>query len=268
MGRWLLALMIIAYAAAITWRASPTSPPESTSATPQADIQPIALQVAHEATPWPAARFSAAPDLRAIDAHDEQHAVVGGALVDGDQVIHACLFRTADGGRTWAPLGPAHDGARFLAVHQAHGLLWAIGHEDERRGGALFTVRSEDNGRSWRSSAITTEPYPAHRMRQGELLFLDRDHGVLSGRFVEREGERALFVTADGGDSWSFAQARSAAADQRFDREHVATADGWSWRLRDGIIERRGPDDSWWIPTETQPMGAGPAGDLPYTAAR
>lgn len=270
MGRWVLVVMLLGYALALCWRqVLPTPDPvPPTVETPSSQSPSQASTIpARMAAAWPESAITLTPDLRTIDARGEHHALVGGALVDGDQVVHACLFHTADGGRSWLPLGPAHPGARILAVHQDAGTLWAVGHEDERGGGRLFTLRSRDHGRSWQRFTLDTDPYPGARMHAGDLLFLDPEHGVLSARFDARDGERALFVTRDGGRSWRFSRARSG-GEPAPDRSHVASADGWSWRLRDGIVERRGPDDSWWIPTRSQPMGAGPAGDLPYTAAR
>ncbi|MDA3962783.1 MAG: hypothetical protein PF961_18515 [Planctomycetota bacterium] len=240
--------LLLAYAAALSWRAPAPQLPEG---------QP--------ASAWPSPQAHWSTELICVDADNGQRAIVGGAVVDGGLVEHAALFTTADGGASWQAMGPALSGGRFLAIARQAKDIWAIGHDDDRHGGALFALRSTD-GMYWRRHLLDTTPFPGFALNHARLTVINPEHAVATGAFSSRPGERASFTTADGGRHWQFRLARSAPNFDR-DRESVTTASGWSWRLRDGIVERRGPGDDQWIPTRSQPLDGVAATDLsPYTA--
>lgn len=257
MARLVVFALIAAYIAALSWRA-----PAGTM--PPAPREAVAGDLAE---PWPTPDADWSIDLVGVDAADAETAVVAGAVVDGVHLAHAALFRTTDGGASWHTFGPAIPYARFLAVHRDGDEHWIVGHDTADLGGALFTLRSHDS-RHWQRLPLPTYPYPQRRLTHARITVIDPDHAVITGAFNGEPGDRAAYVTDDGGQHWTFSRARSAPRFDR-DREAITTRTGWSWRLRDGIVERRGPDGQQWIPTRAQPFDGVSTREVPpFTAHR
>jgi len=118
------------------------------------------------------------------------------------------LYRTGDGGRSWAPLSiPVSGRISFLDATAG----WATG------GGTRWTsdqlLRTHDGGGSWQAeSLVFPEPYNGplgleYSWYQEPVFFSDVS-GVLPVRFDEPQGAGkaiGFYTTRDGGGSWSLA---------------------------------------------------------------
>jgi hypothetical protein len=170
-----------------------------------------------------------------------QEAIRGRALVAGQALflfaeIHLCggdpqlpfaqVLVSADAGATWQKRGPALPGSEFLFARAAGDSVWAAG-EHTAEGGAVDPF-------------LVTPDGTAHVIAEGPGELADVAAGtgdVLTAR-VRRtgpHGEKApggtqLYVSHDGGRSWSPAGARDRAGGQRFAR---VTARSGNWRLQD-----------------------------------
>ncbi len=140
--------------------------------------------------------------IRALGFIDEQRGVLGNVgpgyypgVTDPEP-----LYVTDDGGASWrAPqiTGPRPTGICGIHVLPRRG--GALVHAAGRVGGPAFFLRSEDLGRTWRSSDLT-----AHTAMIFDVLFLDERIGFLCGGTSAQAPEcRPLVLkTTDGGATW------------------------------------------------------------------
>ena len=87
--------------------------------------------------------------------------------------------RTSDGGKTWSSTGPVNDGKTIAAIQPSllvHTLshLQAVGRTKQHR---VFTIDSEDGGRTWGPMTLTDLPNPnsgtdAVTLRDGRFLLV------------------------------------------------------------------------------------------------
>ena len=118
------------------------------------------------------------------------------------------LYRTSDGGQSWAPLSiPVSGRISFLDATAG----WATG------GGTRWSsdqlLRTHDGGVSWQAASLVfPEPYDGSLGLEyswyQEPVFLSDASGVLPVRFDEPQGAGkaiGFYTTRDGGGSWSLA---------------------------------------------------------------
>jgi photosystem II stability/assembly factor-like uncharacterized protein len=105
------------------------------------------------------------------------------------------ILRTADGGRTWASVGPPAAAAlqfRDIEAFDArHAVALTIGEGTDSR---VFTT--SDGGGSWSETFRNDDPAAFYDC----LTFLDRRHGLALSDPVG--GKFRILATADGGRSW------------------------------------------------------------------
>lgn len=261
MRRCLLILAVLTAAlAAALWvlpagdDPSATAPAAPTAVSAPAEPAAVATRSRPVDAEWPVAPAGAAPDLTCVYATDDRHAVVGGAVAIDGFTLHACLFRTADGGESWAPVGPALEGSVFLAVHaDGRGGLWAVArNEDDDR---VHVASSRDDGRTWRRSEVAVPGGAGRHLSAARIAFTSPEQGVLVARFAEEPARQTWLATRDGGATWRLSHVDGPAGALHADAPPlVATPDGWSWRLNDGHVERLAPDARVWEQTFGQPI--------------
>lgn len=110
------------------------------------------------------------------------------------------LYRTRDGGRTWAAVteirGPYPKGICNFQVMPDGRTIWASG----RVGGPSFLVVSRDGGETWESREMT-----AQIPMLIDVHFVDAQRGYLVGGTAAdpRRSRTLLLATADGGQTWT-----------------------------------------------------------------
>ena len=120
------------------------------------------------------AHWVALPSPAILDLVDVDFLGASGLVAGGFQVL-----RTDDGGATWFPLAPAGVGA-IRACELLSPLTVLVA-------GQLL-ARSNDGGQTWEGLVIGSV--------NANLSFADADHGAFASNYN-------LFVTSDGGDTWS-----------------------------------------------------------------
>jgi hypothetical protein len=154
------------------------------------------------------------------------------------QLPVAQMLMSADGGASWQKRGPALSGSEFLFARTSGGSIWAAG-EHTAEGGAVdpflvtpdgaVHVIAEGPGELVDVAAGTGDELTAHVRRTGP-------HGE------KQPGGSRVYVSHDGGRTWSPAGARDRAGAQKFAR---VTARSGNWRLLDRAdggfdIQKRG----------------------------
>ncbi len=110
--------------------------------------------------------------------------------------------RSADGGKTWASTGPVNDGKTIAAIQssilihsQTH--LQAIGRTKQKR---IFTIASEDSGRTWGPMTLTDLPNPnsgtdAVPLRDGRFLLVYNP--------TTKDRHPLAVAVSKGGEAWT-----------------------------------------------------------------
>lgn len=136
------------------------------------------------------------------------------ALADGTLVLaYGCpppsyapcaggLARSADGGRTWRPVGPRGWAAQGVTAQGAGGLLALIISRAEPRGTGRV-VRSSDGGRTWRG--VGTTPGGAFDVLPGTLVALPWEPSLVVAGYGAGTLKAKVARSVDGGRHWSFA---------------------------------------------------------------
>jgi photosystem II stability/assembly factor-like uncharacterized protein len=149
--------------------------------------------------------------VRALGFMDESNGFMGNVGTDyfPDVTDTQPLYRTRDGGVTWAPVanvqGPTVKGICAIDVLKRSfidsGVLRerTIVHAAGRVGGPAFLMRSLDGGESWKTmdlSALTAMIL--------DVKFFDEMHGVIAGASdADTEKSHArIIATGDGGVTW------------------------------------------------------------------
>lgn len=139
------------------------------------------------------------------------------------------IIRTTDGGKKWQPVyrcrikaeinGLMRDAeCYFHSIHFPNpNVGYAIGPLPDKGGNLL--AKTEDGGATWTGWVVL----PGESSHEGALWFLDADNGVL------RSYEGKMFLTADGGKTWTGVSGQGEA------KSGIAFADGgvgWMMRYR------------------------------------
>jgi photosystem II stability/assembly factor-like uncharacterized protein len=142
---------------------------------------------------------------------------------------HSFLFRTSDGGATWARL-PDPPGAPRLAF-SSRTTGWSVVQGGPGIGGGLY--RTGDAGRSWRAVALAPPAAlrgTSVRLREPPTFKTPRD-GFLPVEFLREEQGRprilavGFYVTADAGATWTPRYVPLAEEDEQYGLLPLAAAD-------------------------------------------
>jgi len=182
-----------------------------------------------------------APDLRGASLRGLSVPHPGLAWVSGSA---GDLARTVDGGATWTRLevpGTEELDLRMLVAFDAY-TAWvgSAGPGDESR-----LWRTTDGGASWDQALANDDP-------QGfwdGLAFWDRSHGILVGdpTVDPATGRRCMtvFVTEDGGDSWSRVPADALPAPARTTDAEGELLDEYCFAASNRSIALGAPGQAW-----------------------
>jgi photosystem II stability/assembly factor-like uncharacterized protein len=160
---------------------------------------------------------------------DRRHGWVAVQTSSDTYSAHTFLFRTTDGGASWARL-PAPPAAPRLAF-SSRTSGWSVVQGGAGRPAGLY--RTDDAGRSWRGVALAPPPSlrgTSVQLREPPTFKSQRD-GFLPVEFVREEGGRprilaaGFFVTADGGATWTPRYVPLAEADEAYGLLPQAAAD-------------------------------------------
>ena len=131
---------------------------------------------------------------------DERH---GYALSRGPVVFR--LLRTEDGGRYWTDITPSGGTIQWGSLGLASGSTVLL--STTLRPGVFAVGRSDDGGRTWhRSLPFTDKGGQVVGQAAGAPALLDTRRGYVAVDEGAAAGSQAqaLYVTADGGQSWKF----------------------------------------------------------------
>ncbi|WP_080836298.1 WD40/YVTN/BNR-like repeat-containing protein [Cohnella massiliensis] len=252
------------------------------SASTPADAAKAASSASVSASNAPSGAETATPPrLTRVQFVDSGHGFAAGTA---EEDATSRLWRTADGGRTWASF-PIEEGMReatFSFADEKNG--WAIGPSECNQAGGdvlcgrMTILRTEDGGRSWRGQWTVADPRAGG---DAEIQAVDRDTAFVRVR-------SAIGKTTDGGKTWldasienaeeaapyhiSFADAATGYAVGRLGTEcpdpglvpsdRDADCRAAVWKTKDGgrswTLQRRAPKlGGEWTPAAVQFVDAG-----------
>lgn len=154
-------------------------------------------------------------DPVAIHAVSTRELIVTGSLTRKDGTPEGLILSTSDAGKTWRRLGvEVHDLRRvtFQDVFYADRLRgWVGGVRVDVQGRARPTVfRTEDGGNRWRETALVQDP-EAVVSEVHSLAFVSDTDGTVGVTMKDPKTgatRETLFITDDGGRSWTASQYR------------------------------------------------------------
>lgn len=154
-------------------------------------VAPADAQPRH-ALEWRTSVVDADQSFRGLDAVDRRTAWVSGGSLSGGA---GSVWRTTDGGDTWADVSPPGEGLQFRDVEARSArtaVVLAIG-----PGEASRVFRTEDGGRSWQETFRNTDAAAFYNC-------LDFYPGGRRGLAVSDpvDGRFRILSTEDGGRSW------------------------------------------------------------------
>ena len=167
----------------------------------------------------------------------------------------AGVFKTTDGGRSWAPMTERYFGGTVGAVQVAASnpdIVWVGGGESDIRGNAApgdGVWLTSDAGRTWKRITFFDVKNHVNRIRihptNPNIVWV----GVL-GHAFGRNDQRGVFKTTDGGKSWSLilkgANAFSGASDLSMDPNNprILYTTFWEAQRYPHKLNSGGPDSS------------------------
>ncbi len=116
------------------------------------------------------------------------------------------VWRTEDGGRTWANISDGYFGGSIGAIEVApsdHNVLYVGGGEVTVRGNVSYGTgmwKSEDAGRTWKSAGLTQSRHiPRIRVHPANA---DIVYAAVMGDLFKSSEERGIYRSKDGGKTW------------------------------------------------------------------
>lgn len=194
------------------------------------------------------------------------------ALADGTLVLaYGCpppsyapcaggLARSADGGRTWWPVGPRGWAAQGVTAQGAGGLLALIISRAEPRGTGRV-VRSSDGGRTWHGVG-TTPGYPragiAFDVVPGTLVAPSWEPSLVVAGYGAVTLQAKVARSADAGRHWSFVAANLSRSTGGMSVVGAIAALGRSHRLLLSVyraVYRSDDEGATWVPSSSGLVG-------------
>lgn len=175
--------------------------------------------------------------LMSIFAVDDDTVWVGGGYREERHATeHTRLYVTHDAGHTWQQRGPdIINSAIFSLFFWDMSTGWALGAWTQESTGEPFVLRTQDGGMHWQRSDI-----PVHLSSKTlvhdpkHILFLSPDIGLVQTTFTNVEDESAIFLSHDGGHSWTFSHGRAALCQPENWLSRTPT--GQLWKLKNGCV--------------------------------
>ncbi|MCG8455419.1 MAG: hypothetical protein MI919_03990 [Holophagales bacterium] len=183
--------------------------------------------------------------LSCLFALDSDTVWVGGELEGRDSSFAGpALFTTDDGGASWAALdiSSVAEDRRVVSLFFLDRLTgWAALVSQGPGGGEPAVIRTTDGGESWavHELELPVPQAPSAAYQPVSLEFATPEVGLIRIVHTIVEDEEAVFVTTDGGRSWSFSHGRGASG-HGGQRLSIA-ADATLWKLG-GYCEACDPD--------------------------
>ncbi|HUX02862.1 MAG: hypothetical protein WBD63_07560 [Phycisphaerae bacterium] len=207
---------------------------------------------------WPDLPKDAAAHLACIFALDEKHAWVGGEVRHSSGPIHSVMYRTTDGGESWQRTGPAIPQSEVFSLFfldVKHG--WAAGAWTQESTSDPFVLRTSDGGATWARSDLPMPTRGTHLSCPGSIEFVTLSVGMLRAQVCIVQDEQQVFVTRDGGKTWTFSHGRHAQAG-RVNSLSVnslsVTRGGFLWKINGNRVLVSSDDGTHWQQTPAQPV--------------
>lgn len=191
-------------------------------------------------------------DLACIFALDARTAWVGGDLRTAVGPIHSVLYHTGDGGRTWQAVGSTVPASTILSVFfldARHG--WAAGAWTLESAGEPFVLRTQDGGATWTRSDLPMPTRGTHLAAPVDVTFVTPSVGIVRTATCIVADEQHVFVTRDGGTTWTFSHGRH---DEKGGANVLSVTQGGAlWRIADDRVQVSSDDGVRWQATRAQP---------------
>ncbi len=191
--------------------------------------------------------------LGSIFALDKDTAWAGGVFYNHAATLVSAMFATNDGGKTWKRMGPGIGNSTIFSIFfQNEKRGWAAGAWTTESAGSPFVLRTSDGGKTWRRSNI-----PVETARKSPLFvpctleFTSAKHGVLILEGTIVEDESAVFITSNGGVTWTFSHGRASLTCGL--NQLAVPKDGCLWKIENSQIFVSSDTGLHWRKTKSQP---------------
>ncbi len=208
---------------------------------------------------WPDLPNDARPSVACIFALDAKTAWVGGDVRTAPGPIHSFLYGTADGGRSWHATGPAVPRSTILAIFfldTRHG--WAAGAWTQESTGDPFVLRTRDGGATWTRSDLPMPTRGTCLSCPKSIEFITPSVGILQAEVCIVGDEQQVFVTRDGGKTWTFSHGRQAEVGRA--NALSVTREGFLWKIEGNRVLVSSDNGTHWRETPAQPIATVAAG--------
>ncbi len=162
-----------------------------------------------------------------------------GSMGFGTIAANGHVYQTLDGGAHWSPVSLPADASDDSSPALTYGISastrWVAWSAADGATSAVTVERTTDNGVTWHSVMLPALAQPEARPR--DMRFIDQSHGWLvidesPGRF----SVGALFMTSDGGSTWSEA-ALPFAGSIYFASPSIGWLVGGQWATTQNLLE-------------------------------
>lgn len=201
----------------------------------------------------------AVASLGCIFALDKSNAWVGGDFRHSPGPIHSVMYRTTDGGQSWHRTGPTIPCSTIFTIFfldAKHG--WAVGAWTQESTGDPFVLRTRDGGATWIRSDLPMPTRGTHLSCPKSIEFSTLSVGILRAEVCIVADEQQVFVTRDGGKTWTFSHGRQAEVG-RVNALSV-TREGFLWKIEGNHVLVSSDNGTHWRETPAQPIATAAAG--------